>query len=248
MQQPVVRRAHRGRWGKLVFSAFGKREVDPRTGREPTVKRLGRQHPSLWWQQRAIRVGVEQPVAVERFLPIGRDGFGNRTQGDPERVGQIVEEGGGFVEKEWQIVFDPGGQQPLTDLFVQGHFAGIALEGFAKTAAEGRAPLVVGGKLACRQEFDRLHRVERALGVGVERFDGFDFVVEEFDPIGERCAHRVEVDDPTANREFSGAKHLGRGFVSGQGQLGFERRQIERFPFAGAKHSPGNERRRRKSR
>ncbi len=54
-----------------------------------------------------------------------------------------------------------------------------------------------------RQQLDAFNLINGALGFGVERPEGFDLVVEEFDAVGELRAHRVDVQDRAPHRVFA---------------------------------------------
>ena len=143
-------------------------------------------------------------------------------QDDLGVFGQVVEEGGGLVEEKRQVVFDAAGGDAVADVTIQRHARGIAVKALAPAAPEGRACRFVQRELAAGQQIDGLDRIQAALGVGVEGTQAVQFIVEEVQPVGQRGAHREQVDEAAAHRVFAGAQHLLDVLVAGQRELGLQ--------------------------
>ena len=140
---------------------------------------------------------------------------------------QVIEQRGGVVEKQRQVIFDAVRCQARADILVQTALGRVALEFFAEVAAESVLAGFVQREFARRQQADILDRVDAALGVRVEGADALDLVVEQVDAVGQRTAHREQVDDAAAHAVFAGAQHLGDVGIAGQGQLAAQGIQIE---------------------
>ena len=145
---------------------------------------------------------------------------------------QVIEKRRRGLEKERQEVLDAGRRHAVRDVTVEPLLRWIALEELAPAAAKARAAGLVERKLARRQHADLVDAVERALRVDVVRLDTVDQVVVEVEPIGERAAHREEVDDAAAHAHFAGRDHLRHVLVAGRDDLGLQAIEIE--PLAGA--------------
>jgi len=133
---------------------------------------------------------------------------------------QIVEQRGGGIEEQRQVILDAGRCDAVGNVLVECHARGVALEGFAEAQAEMRAARLVEREFACRQGADLRYRIKRALAVGVESADAFDFLVEQVDAERQCRAHREQVDKTAAHAEFARRHHLGDMLVAGQGELG----------------------------
>ena len=72
----------------------------------------------------------------------------------------------------------------------------------------------------------------RALGLGVEFADGFDFVAEELDADGAVGFRRVDVEDSAAARELAGHFHQVHLRVANAGEVAGEYFEIEFFAAA----------------
>src|SRR5207302_5172393 len=103
----------------------------------------------------------------------------------------------------------------------------VTLEDLAIASAETRARGIVERKFPRREEPNVGHRIERALTVYVEGLDRFDLLVEQIDPVGQCASHRVEVDQPAANAEFSGRDDLRDMLVAAERELRAQRVDIE---------------------
>ncbi len=204
-------------------------------GQGHACERLGQRKEVLVAEKQALRfedgafaVGREKVVALPRVGGKTADrGVEVAVQDQLGACGQIVKQRRRLVEEERQIVFDTGGRHAVADVLVHRGAARIAFEGLAPAAARGAACGFVERKFAAGQQADFWYRVEAALGIRVEGADGFDLIVEQIDPVGQRRAHRKQVDQPAAHAIFAGAHHLTDVFVAGQGQLGLELGLIE---------------------
>jgi hypothetical protein len=115
----------------------------------------------------------------------------------------------------------------------------------APAAAEGGARRFVHREFAARQQAHFLHRIQRALGVGIEGADGFDGVAEQVEPVGQRGTHREQVDQAAAHRVFAGRHHLRDVGVAGQRELRLELGLVQRFALLEEEGVGGQEGRRR---
>ena len=113
----------------------------------------------------------------------------------------------------------PGGRDAVGHVLVEAALRRIAFEGLAEAAAKTGAPGLVQRKFARRQQAHVVHRVEGALRVDVEGADGLDLVVVQVDAVGQRAAHRKQVDQAAAHAEFARRDHLGDGAVAGEREL-----------------------------
>ena len=199
----------------------GQRETRKRLAAHEEL--LGREKQFIRRERRALGVVADE---VEALAGIGTEclqlALHVAMQDDLGIFGQVIEEGGRLVEEKRQVVFDAAGGDTVADVTVQGHTRGIAVEALAPAAPEGRACRFVQRELAAGQQLDGLDRIQAALGVGVEGAQAVQFVVEEVQPVGQRRAHREQVDEATAHRVFTGAQHLLDMLVAGQRELGLQ--------------------------
>ncbi|MPM49585.1 hypothetical protein SDC9_96315 [bioreactor metagenome] len=100
------------------------------------------------------------------------------------RFAQVVEHGGRVVKEQRQIVFNARRGNAVAHVLVDAAFGRVAFQHLAPAAAELGARVVVHRELAAWQQAHLGHGVEAALGVGVERADRVDLVVEQVDPVG----------------------------------------------------------------
>jgi hypothetical protein len=73
--------------------------------------------------------------------------------------------------------------------------------------------------------------IERALRVGVEGLDAFDVVVEQIEAVWQRTSHREEIDQSAAHAELAGRDDLRDVPVTGEGELGAQRVDVEPRPL-----------------
>ena len=197
-------------------------------------------------QQRPLAVRLQEVVARLRIGPEAPDRAFDIADQREQGVGrQVVEQRRGLLEKQRQIVFDAGRGDAVADVLVDRRTRRIAFKHFAPAAAKGIARRFVHRKFAPRQQPHFAHRIERALGVGVEGADGVDGVAEQVDPVRQRRAHRKQVDQAAAHRVFAGRHHLRDVGIAGQRQLRFEARLVQRLALLEEKGIGGQERRRR---
>ena len=166
-------------------------------------------------------------------------------QRQPGVFAQVVEQGGGFAEKQRQIVFDAGRPALAGHVFVDLRARRVAFHALTKLLAEGGDAAFIGGEFPRRQQAHVFHRVERALGVHVEGAQIVDFVVEQINAVGQRRAGGKQINQAAAHREFTGAVHLGDVGVAGQRQVGAQGVGVELLPLAEHKGAPGQKAHRR---
>ena len=199
----------------------GQRET--RKGLAAHEELLGREKQFIRRERRALGVVADEIEALTGIRAKGLQlPLHVAMQDDLGIFRQVIEEGGRLVEEKRQVVFDAAGGDAVADISVQGHARGIAVKALAPAAPEGRACRFVQRELAAGQQLDSLDRIQAALGVGVEGAQAVQFVVEEVQPVGQRRAHREQVDEATAHRVFAGAQHLLDMLVAGQRELGLQ--------------------------
>jgi len=116
---------------------------------------------------------------------------------------QVVEQGRGFIEKQWQVVLDAGRCNSAAQVLKNRAAAEVDIKALSKACLEAGHGVFLQGELACRQQSHRFDLVDRALVFRIEGAQGFDFVVEQVDPVGQFAAHREQVDQCAANGEFA---------------------------------------------
>ena len=199
----------------------GQREA--RKGLAAHEELLGREKQFIRRERRALGVVADE---VETLTSIRAEclqlALHVAMQDDLCIFRQVIEEGGRLVEEKRQVVFDAAGGHAVADVTVQRHARGIAVKALAPAAPEGRACRFVQRELAAGQQLDGLDRVQAALGVGIEGAQAVQFVIEEVQPVGQRRAHREQVDEAAAHRVFAGAQHLFDMLVTGQRELGLK--------------------------
>ncbi len=182
-------------------------------------------------QQRPFAVVPHEVVALLRIGPEAADRVVDRADIGQLRAGrQVVEQRRGRLEEQRQVVLDAGRRHAVADVLVDRRLARVALEHLAPAAAERGTRGLVERKLAAGQQAHFLDRVQAALRVRVERANGFDLVAEQVDPVGQRGAHREQVDQAAAHAVFAGPHHRADVLVAGQRELRLQRGLVE--PFA----------------
>ncbi len=166
------------------------------------------------------------------------------VQGEGRALGQIVEQRGGGLEEQRQVVLDAGGRHAVGDVAVKALLRRIAFEQLAPAAAKARAAGIIERELARRQHADLVDRVDGALGVDVEGLDRIDHFIVEIQAIGQRAAHREQIDDAAAHADFAGRDHLRDVLVAGGGELDLELLEIELGARAQEEGAPRDVRRR----
>ncbi len=196
----------------------------------PNEKILGAEKQLSGREQGPRAVALQEVVAALRVAPeLGQRLVHLAVHADRGAFGQVVEDRRGPLEEQRQVVLDPGGGDAVAHVLVDAALGGIALECVAVAAAELVAPALVHWKLARGQEPDFRHLVERALGVRVEGADRLDLLVHQIEPVGESAAHGKEIDQAAAYAVLARRDHLRDVAVAGEGELGSQRVQIERF-------------------
>ena len=177
-------------------------------------EQLARRH------ERPRAVAKQELVARLRVAPeIGERGVHVVMHHQRGFGGQIIEQRRGGVEKERQVVLDAGRRDAVAHVLVYGALGGVALEGLAKTRAEAGAAGIVHWKLARRQQAHVVHLVDGALRIDVESADRVDDVVLEVDAVGQRAAHREQIDQAAAHAVLARRDDLGQMLVAGQREL-----------------------------
>ncbi len=212
-------------------------------GLQAGIERLAVQEQRRRRQDRAFAVALEEAVAAGCVLVEALDRIVDVADGDGDRaVRQVVEQGGRFLEEERQIVFDSGERDAVADVLVGQRARRVAFEDFAEAGAEAGARILVHREFAAGQQLHLAHRIQAALRIHVEAADGFDFVVEQVQAVRQRRPHREQIDQPAAQAEFTGRRHLGDVVVVGQRQLGAQRRFVQLVLLLEGKGIGGQER------
>ena len=155
-------------------------------------------------------------------------GFGiKRRNGIVQAVGrehqgrgrQVIEQGGGFVKKQRQVVLDARRRNAVADILVhRGLFIGIR-EMLEPAVAEAGAGILMPWEFMGRQQFDLLDAVDRTLGFRIEGAQGFDFIIEQVNPVGQVGAHGIDVQDRSTYRVFTMLVHIFGVVIAGGFQL-----------------------------
>ncbi|OIQ92141.1 hypothetical protein GALL_259780 [mine drainage metagenome] len=138
-----------------------------------------------WCQGRAFRVVAQQAPALVGVEPELVHGAGHVAQQHDAGMGAgVVQQRGGLLEKQGQVILDAGARHAVGHVAVQRAAAGVALDALAPLGAEPLARGLVEREFAARQHAHGLHRIQAALGVGVEGVDGLHGVAEQVHPQG----------------------------------------------------------------
>ena len=160
---------------------------------------LNRQKQLGWRQQRASRVHALFAVAGAYVLP---EVFGALL--DPRQreqagvVRQVIEQAGQLIKEQRQVVFDAGGHQAFAQILIQRAAAVVDLKALAKARAKTGQGRLVERKLLGWQQVNAVNLVDRALALGVEGAQGFDFLIEQVDAVRQAAAHWVQVEQGAA--------------------------------------------------
>ena len=153
----------------------------------------------------------------------------------------------GRIEEQRQIVFDASRRNSIADVAVQRRLRGIAFKQLAEAAAEARPRRIVLRELARRQQAHVRNGVERALAVDIEALDRLDLLVEQIDPVGQRAAHRKQVDQPAADAEFARGDDLRDVLVAAERELRAQGVDVEPFSLREKERERREVRRRREA-
>ncbi|MNU90270.1 hypothetical protein D3C71_801310 [compost metagenome] len=167
-------------------------------------------------QQRPFDVMAALFVAAAGLQPerIGRLAY-TRAHHCQETFGQVVGQRGGLVEEQRQEILDARGQHAGFQILIERAAARVHIKPFAQRGQHlGQAGLVhrhfaAGQHLHCRD------LVQRALRFGIERADGVDVLVQQFDAQRRIGAHRVDVEQAAAHGEITRVQHLRHIAVAG---------------------------------
>ncbi len=183
-----------------------------------------------------LRGGQQGPLQVVAALLVaaldssdeggGRIPASRRLQGqDP--VGQVVEEGGGLLEKERKVILEAPRGAALGHLPVDQARLGIARKRRPIPLAEGGDRLFAQGELPGGEHAHPFHSLPGPLGVGVEATDALHLLVKQVDAQGHLAAHRKDVEQGAAHRELAVAHDLGDAGVTGALQPAAGRVQVQ---------------------
>ena len=128
---------------------------------------------------------------------------------------QVIEQAGGVLVEQRQVVLDTAGHLALADIAVDQAALRIAFKGFAPGRTKAGDGFFVDRKLARRQHRDLLELVLGALGFGVKAADRVDLVVEQIDAQRGFAAHREQVDQRAAHRKLAVRHDLRDSVVAG---------------------------------
>ncbi|MCY1518552.1 hypothetical protein D9M68_532730 [compost metagenome] len=179
-------------------------QYQARRALEPGEAILHREEQLGGRHQRALRVDATFLIAVAHVVPELVGSLFDPRQGEHLGVlGQVIEEGGGFLEEQRQVVLDAGRGDAAGQVLVDRAAPEVDVEALAEAPTEIGHGLLVQRELACRQQADRLDLVDRALGFRVEGAQRLDLVVEQVDAVGLVAAHREQVDQRAAHGELA---------------------------------------------
>ena len=155
-------------------------------------------------QQRAGQVAAAFFVAPAHVVP---EVFGGLFDaGQREHLGvrrQVVEQRGGFLEEQRQVVLDAGRDDAAGQVLEDCAAAEVDIETLAEAGLEAGHLVLLHGELARRQQAHRIDLVDRALRFRVEGAQRLDLVVEQVDAVRLLAAHGVQVDQRAAHGELA---------------------------------------------
>src|SRR5690606_10386645 len=120
-----------------------------------------------------------------------------------------VEQRCGVIEEQRQVILDAGEGNAVANILVRQRTGWVAFECFPKAGAELVARGFVHGKLAPWKQLHFFDRIQAALGVDVEAADGFNFVVEQVQPVRQDGSYRKEINQPAPYAKLAGRRDLG---------------------------------------
>ena len=242
--QPVIRvfrlaldfHGRRGLERQYLLGFGPAAEIDAGVGFKQTKELVRRQEQRVRRQQRALLVAPHQAMAALGVVPETLDrSLGVAVQHQDGVVAEVIEQRGGFIEKERQVILDAARSELVGDILVNLALARVAFEAIAKVLPEAGHAGFVERYFARRQQVNLGHLVERALGVRVEGADRLDLVVEQVDAVGQGrflfAAHRKQVEDAAAHGELARRQHLVDRAVAGLRQARTQLVGIQRVLF-----------------
>jgi len=116
---------------------------------------------------------------------------------------QVIEQRRSLIEEQRQVVLDTGGRDAAAQVLEDRAAPEVDIEALAESRLEAGDRIFLQRKLSRRQQLDRFDLVDGALVFRVEGAQGFDFVVEQVDAIGQFAAHREQVDQRSAYGELA---------------------------------------------
>ena len=207
---------------------------------QPFVRRhadLGRVEHGVFDVEAPFFVPLDQGmpgVAQAGAVLCGQEDGGSRWQ--------VVEQRGGLLEEQRQVVLDAGGCEAFADVAVQRHPREIALETGAEAPPEILDGLGRQAELARGEQVEALQFLDGTLRFGVEAADAVDDVVEEVDAQGRLAAHREHVEQRAADCKVAGLRDLRHARVARTRQAQPELFELERFAGVEAECMPIDER------
>ena len=198
----------------LVLAAAA--QADAGIGRQRGEQVFDRQEEFDRGKHRTLSVVTPVAVPVPGVRPerLGRivDVLGEH---DDRAAREVVEQSGGLLEEQRQVVFDARRPASLTDFPVDRAPRRITLEAPSPRTPKRGHRIRRGGELLGRKQIDAIDPSSGTLGVGVEAAKAFDFVIEQIDT--QRCAgtHREQIEQRAAHRVLAVLHHLADACVSG---------------------------------
>lgn len=190
--------------------------LHPAAGGQVPLQFIQSQVELIRRQHRAFEVVPVLVVPGLELLPeVLRGGVAAGQLQEQAVGGQVVQQAGGLLEEQRQIVLDAVGADALADVAIDGAALRIALEPGPPGLAETADGIAVEGELARRQQMDGLDLFDRTLAVRLEGADALDLVVEQVQPVGQFAAHGIDVQQRAAHRELAVLHDLGDTGVAG---------------------------------
>ncbi len=243
-----VRQKFLQRGGRPLGAGLERQQRRRRAGKvDPAIARLPQLHAQVTGQrlldlgrldkqqrrrqQRPLGVVTALLVAIQQLLLKGRHRRRHAFQANRQRrLRQIVEQGGGLLEKQRQIVFDAAGRVAGADFAIARTALRVALELPPPRLPEAGDGFLIQRKFPRRQQLNLRGLGDRQLGIRIEVADAFHLVVEQFDPVGALRAHRKQIENRAAHREFAVFDHLRHANVTRRFQAAAKIVQIQALP------------------
>ena len=93
------------------------------------------------------------------------------------------------------------------------------LKGFPPLTAEQLDSIFIRREFVSRQQIDRIHFIEGALGVDIKGAQAVDFIIKEINPERQFAAHRKQIQQCAANGELAVLQYLFDTAVTALNQL-----------------------------